>query len=616
MITVPSQIIAVPEDLPVLRYGDSSEQVMALQHILMTQGYFKGIPKGNFRRLTQDAVRLFQMEHLDPEGQWLNPDGVVGPLTWWALYNPQGTPQRNWIDAKLPDGIPKYREDLLTTALIEHRANTHEIPDGTNWGDGVTKYLEGIGPAPWCFTGETEILTQEHGWVRFMDLTPEHGAVAQVHDDQSLDFAWPVAYIQKDYEGELYQGTQSKGPNFTCDSEHRFFGQNGARSDAPFVFRPIREITQNFAIPGASAVGVDADISDDELDFLGAFLADGYVKRPDAGQGRDHIKFNVSRPRKIRLLEQGFGGIRPASQGQAKTVESNSTLLKTRFRYEIPENFARWFTNYKRLDPAWLTSLSARQAKRLICAWQAFDGTQSSDPDAICIHTAREHHADALITLGTLAGAFPRYTYRTQPENSHSIGRILHCVRMHFGRGSQTLMADKIRSYTGRERLYCVQVPAGRIIVRGANRNPFVVGNCCYFASWCHKDATGEYIYHFNHGHVLTLWRTARDQYKQAHYVVRGYKPIPGDLFVMLYRNGGGELTGSGHIGWVLRTDKAETTKFNTIEGNAGNRVKQGLRSMAQGTLVGFINLFDDVGDFSWEQGVIGADSGGGDSTR
>lgn len=279
----------VPKDLPVLQYGlRNSEHVKAVQHILMSQGYFVGEPKGNFLRLTQDAVRLFQMAHLGPTGAWLDVDGVVGPDTWWALYNPSGKPQKSGIKAPIPSGLPQYRQDLLEVAYKEHAIGTKEIPDGSNWGDGVTKFLEGVGPAPWC----------------------------------------------------------------------------------------------------------------------------------------------------------------------------------------------------------------------------------------------------------------------------------------------------------------------------------------CFFATWVHNEVFDKNIYGYRHGHVKTLWEHARDKHEgHTKYKTRGYTPLPGDLFVMLYRNSSGTLTGSGHIGFVLRTS-ATGDLFNTVEGNCGNRVKQGLRNREQDTLIGFINLFDDVGEFECETGIIKGSAVGSDGTR
>jgi hypothetical protein len=100
------------------------------------------------------------------------------------------------------------------------------------------------------------------------------------------------------------------------------------------------------------------------------------------------------------------------------------------------------------------------------------------------------------------------------------------------------------------------------------------------------------------------LWDEARRQ-GRAHNKANTI-PVPGDAFVMLYRNNRGKLTGLGHIGLVLATSQ-DAEKFNTGEGNAGNRVKISRRDVSQSTLVGYIDLFGDRADIlpKFERGLL-----------
>jgi hypothetical protein len=139
---------------------------------------------------------------------------------------------------------------------------------------------------------------------------------------------------------------------------------------------------------------------------------------------------------------------------------------------------------------------------------------------------------------------------------------------------------------------------------------------CCFFWSWCVHQATGQHPLGEPMGHVLSTWRAAT---KKGWSREKGnYSPVPGDAFVMLYTNDAGKLTGTGHIGFVLRVDRArEATVFNTTEGNCGNRVKVGLRQICQSSLVGFINQYaQDEQPTDWETGLIAADDVGAEGTR
>jgi hypothetical protein len=137
----------------ILRAGDSGEQVKVLQSLLRRSGFFEGAVLGNFKTLTTKAVREFQQTHQGPDGKWLAVDGIVGPGTWWALQNPTGDAQRSFLktdNSVIPAGISEDRKKLLEVCIKEHKAGVAETPKGSNWGDGVTKYLTGVGPCAWC----------------------------------------------------------------------------------------------------------------------------------------------------------------------------------------------------------------------------------------------------------------------------------------------------------------------------------------------------------------------------------------------------------------------------------------------------------------------------------
>lgn len=132
-----------------LKRGARGEEVITLQQKLKAQGCFTGVIGGNFLKLTEEAVKYFQSTHLGPEGEFLQVDGVVGPDTWWALDHPVGRPQKSFLPRRLPGGLTPLRQRQLELALAEHEAGVHEVPDGSNWGDGVVKY-QGAKGAPWC----------------------------------------------------------------------------------------------------------------------------------------------------------------------------------------------------------------------------------------------------------------------------------------------------------------------------------------------------------------------------------------------------------------------------------------------------------------------------------
>ncbi len=136
----------------------------------------------------------------------------------------------------------------------------------------------------------------------------------------------------------------------------------------------------------------------------------------------------------------------------------------------------------------------------------------------------------------------------------------------------------------------------------GGNKNPW----CCYFWSWCNKQCFGVYSLKAQYGLNSAAWDKAK-----ALGMTRpkeGYLPIPGDAFMMFYRDKDGKLSKTGHIGFVLRVEvkDGKAVAINTIEGNTSNRVKIGKRDLADATIVGFINNFPpDEQPTNWETGLV-----------
>ena len=63
-----------------IRYKERSGRVKILQKRLGTVGMDAGVPDGIFGRGTRKAVKRFQ------RSVRLRPDGIVGPMTWKALW--------------------------------------------------------------------------------------------------------------------------------------------------------------------------------------------------------------------------------------------------------------------------------------------------------------------------------------------------------------------------------------------------------------------------------------------------------------------------------------------------------------------------------------------------
>ena len=152
MPTIPTSIANLPD----LKRGATGRDVILLQQMLQSQGFFNAVTGGNFLDQTYSAVIHFQQTHMGPTGEFLDVDGIVGESTWWALFHPSGQPQRSNLQQtplEAEDGFASPRKRLLRWAEGEHRLGIREVPDGSNWSPRIAVYLKLGGvtvPAPWC----------------------------------------------------------------------------------------------------------------------------------------------------------------------------------------------------------------------------------------------------------------------------------------------------------------------------------------------------------------------------------------------------------------------------------------------------------------------------------
>jgi hypothetical protein len=90
---------------------------------------------GRFDTETRSAVTLFQARATDLDNHPLKIDGVVGPLTWAALFGEESLPTISDATSSL----------LATTLRIAYReVGVLEDPPGTNRGERVDEYIRAV----------------------------------------------------------------------------------------------------------------------------------------------------------------------------------------------------------------------------------------------------------------------------------------------------------------------------------------------------------------------------------------------------------------------------------------------------------------------------------------
>ncbi|MEX8518329.1 MAG: peptidoglycan-binding protein [Leptothrix sp. (in: b-proteobacteria)] len=100
----------------------------------------------DFDANTKQAVKLFQMRRVDPQGRPLKVDGEVGPITWEALFGGTTVPSADQAGGD-------FLATVLQVAGAEEQKKVREEPRNSNSGPQVDEYLRRAGVEPglaWC----------------------------------------------------------------------------------------------------------------------------------------------------------------------------------------------------------------------------------------------------------------------------------------------------------------------------------------------------------------------------------------------------------------------------------------------------------------------------------
>jgi hypothetical protein len=117
--------------------------VKALQKKLNEKGYGLIAVDGDFGTKTRSAVKLFQTQNTDQNGNLLVVDGILGPITWAILFGENSVVNEIIFTNYLSSQAIKIALSQLGVREV----------GGANCGPEVEKYLNSIGLGkgyPWC----------------------------------------------------------------------------------------------------------------------------------------------------------------------------------------------------------------------------------------------------------------------------------------------------------------------------------------------------------------------------------------------------------------------------------------------------------------------------------
>lgn len=460
----------------------------------------------------------------------------------------------SYIDKRISwDGLAQHHLQTKNARglMVEAAKACVGIKERTGRNDGrlvelIQKTVDGKAQGEaWCFPGFIEILT-EVGWQRFDELDRK-SLIAQVNENCELDFSRPNSYIEKKYNGEGFK-ISCRGLEIYCDKGHKFFGKWNNRKNNEL--RTLDNCTTGLDIPSVTTISKGYEITDDQLEFIAAFISDGFMSKTRSGTPR--IRIQVSKDRKLKSLDKmGYVGKHLAKKTYGKTK-----IPLTTYTFKVPKYFDSIFSEYKQLKWDFINSLSSEQCKKFLKYYANFDG--SIRGNSLLFFSSRKELYDQLCALAIYSGHIINCTV----AKSRISGRNCYRLTISSKKKSKRISKKHISKLNINEKLYCVSMPKGRIVIRDEFGDSIVVGNCMAQVQSMIAYAefkTGVKSPLMATEHCLTLWNGTPIEQK--------VKIMPLAGAIAIWRHG---TTTNGHTEIVLDCDESI---FFAIGGNTSGVV-------------------------------------------
>lgn len=385
--------------------------------------------------------------------------------------------------SSIEDSMDGIFSTLYETAnLAKYGAGTavnfsHIRPIGSNISTGgysngavpwVKLYEEAINKvSQGCYDDKTEILT-EFGWMYFEDLLVNRDIkVAQVLDDESVNFVKPLDYFKYKNEGNLLLFKDSKNVNLQVTKNHNMVYKNDGKIKVNGITKRI--VKPKFYSKAADMCPLHRDvkylhagklqggIGMTALEKLRvAFQADGtFVKK-----SKQAIKFHLKKKRKIERLE-GILSQLDYSYKKSYNVNSDTYSFYIKHNTEFSKNF-NWVD---------LTNISQDWADSFLEEVSNWDGTKITE-ESFTYSSVQNCNVDVIQAVCSISGYKSKTNHISNRDGSRKdLFSITVSKGVYFG-------VEKIQKvevpYEGF--VYCVEVPSNRLIVR-SNGHTLVCGN-------------------------------------------------------------------------------------------------------------------------------------------
>lgn len=324
-----------------------------------------------------------------------------------------------------------------------------------------------------CFSGDAEILTPD-GWVMLKDYAGQ--LVMQVDDGLNGSFVKPLAYISKEYTGDMV----------SCDIGGNYYTETTANHN--LVFRkPNKDIVKLKAIDKIPATHniptvinynkLENDWTNDEIALLLAVSADATIDvRKWTGTIKPsttyYARFCLTKQRKVDRL---IGILNRIGLRYTDHILTDKTKVSSKYHsicVDLPDKICN-----KELPWWFVTKTTIEQKKFIIEEMVHWDGNHVPNRNQYEYASKIKHNADVIQTVASTCGYMSTITKRSKVINQKECFwyKVSILFNKHYVNAQAYEKHKKICSV--KKMVYCVTVPTGMILIRQHNRIS-VTGNC------------------------------------------------------------------------------------------------------------------------------------------
>lgn len=314
-----------------------------------------------------------------------------------------------------------------------------------------------------CFKGDVQLLTPQ-GWIRLDEY--DNQDVLQVNDDLTAQFVKPLAYIQREYNGRMFDITKGGRFSLTTTINHNWVYKNCDGDLKKIKPSALPKYFYYGNIP--TSVNYSSDkftLGKDMIALWIAISADGTIdERKNALC--NYCRISLKKQRKIDRF---------VSLLESMNIQY-TTSVNNREEHFFGFNIPKYIT--KELPIEFATCTSVEQKKFIIDELAHWDGNYVPNRNQIEYSTTLIHNAEIVQTIAHLCGYRSTIMHRTSKSKDKTKDYSWLKVSILFG-GSRDVAFNNVGiSYSDYDgKVYCVSVPSGMILVR-QNEHISVCGNC------------------------------------------------------------------------------------------------------------------------------------------